>query len=324
MSERDAPLPPEWIAMRGVQLDSGDPMGSYVRAGREMRAGIESLLGPEWSWEGKRVLDFGCASGRVLRHFLDEAYTVAEFHGCDVDGPSTEWLQENLCPPIQVVQNDADPPLPYEAQGFDLIYAWSVFTHLYWNWSAWLLEVHRLLVDDGILIASILGPGMSTEIAGEPWEEDRIGINVLGMGEEDWSQTYVLHSEWWLRAHWGRAFEILTLWPGEPGRGQGIAMMRRREVSLTSAELEALEPDEPREILALHHNVRQLFRGSPMVSHQYKRAYDEIKRGYEETKREYEEIKRAYDRVVTSRSWHLTKPFRTIAARARGLRRTTS
>jgi hypothetical protein len=184
--------------------------------------------------------------------------------------------------------------------------------------------MHRLLVDDGILIASILGPGMSMEIAGEPWEEDRIGINVLGAGEEEWSQTYVLQSEWWLRAHWGRAFEILDLLPGESDGAQGIVMVRRRDVSPSAAELEVLEPEEPREILALRHNVRQLFRGSPMTSDQYKRAYDEYKRGYEETKRQYEELERAYDGVVTSRSWSLTKPFRTIAARARGLDRTTS
>jgi SAM-dependent methyltransferase len=305
---RDAPLPPEWIARRGVILDAGDPMGSYVRDGLEMRSGIDSLLGPEWSWEGKRVLDFGCSSGRVLRHFLEEASTVAEFHGCDVDGPSIDWLRENLSPPLHVVRNDADPPLPYEAQSFDVIYAWSVFTHLYWNWSTWLLEMHRLLVDDGILIASILGPGMSMEIAGEPWDEDRIGINVLGRGEEDWSATYVLHSEWWLRAHWGRAFEFLVLFSGEPGSGQGVVMMRRRDVSLTRADLEALEPDEPREVLALQHNVRQLFRESPALGDRYKR--------------DYEEIKRAYDEVVTSRSWRLTSPLRGIAARARGLRRT--
>jgi hypothetical protein len=61
-----------------------------------------------------------------------------------------------------------------------------------------------------------------------------------------------------------------------------------------------------------------------MISDQYKREYDEYKRGYEETKRQYEELERAYDGVVTSRSWSLTKPFRTIAAWASGLRRTTS
>jgi hypothetical protein len=124
MSERDAPLPPERIARRGTVLDPSDPLGSYVRAGREMRSGIESLLGPEWSWENKRVLDFGCGSGRALRHFVEEASTVAEFHGCDVDGPSIGWLRENLCPPMQMVQNGPDPPLPHEAQSFDLIYAW--------------------------------------------------------------------------------------------------------------------------------------------------------------------------------------------------------
>jgi SAM-dependent methyltransferase len=303
LSDCNVPLPPERIAARGVPLDPSNPLDSYLRSGREARTDIDLHLGPEWSWESKRVLDFGCASGRVLRHFVDEASTVAEFHGCDVDGPSVEWLRESLSPPFHVLRNESDPPLPYEAQSFDLIYAWSVFTHLYSNWTTWLLEMHRLLVEDGILIASMLGPGMSMAIAAEPWEEDRIGMNVLGMGEGKWSEAFVLHSEWWLRAHWGRAFEIVALDPGdEASGGHGIVMMRRRDVSLTPGELEAPEPDEPREFAALQHNVYQLFRGSLI------RATVEARH------------KGMYDEVVSSASWRFTRPLRALAAFARKAR----
>jgi hypothetical protein len=35
-----------------------------------------------------------------MRQFLPEA-EEAEFWGCDIDGPSIEWLQENLAPPFR-------------------------------------------------------------------------------------------------------------------------------------------------------------------------------------------------------------------------------
>ena len=46
-------------------------------------------------------------------------------------------------------------------------------------WAAWLVELHRILAPRGLLIASFLGEGMSQVIAGEPWNPERIGMNVL-------------------------------------------------------------------------------------------------------------------------------------------------
>src|SRR3712207_8661275 len=45
--------------------------------------------------------------------------------------------------------------------------------------------------------------------------EARIGMTVLGYGHP-WEAggPMVLHSEWWIRAHWGRAFEIDYFQPG--------------------------------------------------------------------------------------------------------------
>ena len=71
----------------------------------------------------------------------------------------------------------------------------------------------------------------------------------------------VLHSTWWLRAHWGRAFEILEI--DESPVGMALSnhrwlAMRKRDVTLTVEDLERPEPGEPRELTAVRHNVRQL------------------------------------------------------------------
>ena len=99
-----------------------------------------------------------------------------------------------------------------------------MFTHLTDTWSAWLLELHRILKPKGILIASFMGEGMSEILANEPWDDSRIGMNVLGPGMS-WEAggPMVLHSPWWIEAHWGRAFDILSIRPtGLIGTGQGV------------------------------------------------------------------------------------------------------
>ncbi len=265
--------------------------------GRLTRDELVGLLPDGWTFEGKRVLDFGCGSGRVLRQFLAEAQG-AEFWGCDIHGPSIEWLQANLAPPLHVFTNAELPPLALESGSFDAIWAASVFTHLSSSWSAWLLELHRILKPGGVLLVSYLGQAASTALpAVKDWDEDRTGMNVLdgGLRYGDGGPT-VVHSEWWIRAHWGRAFEIDRI-DAQPQR-QSWVLMRKRALSLTVADLEAIDPAEPREIDALRHNIAQ-------IEHRHRDAVLESRR-----------LAQQLSEVLESHSWRLTRPLR--AARNRG------
>jgi SAM-dependent methyltransferase len=254
------PYPPIELANRVGSLEgSEDPWRLYDGLGRRTREEIVRRLPPEWSFKDKRVLDFGCGAGRTLRHFLSEA-DEAEVFGCDIDDASIRWLQDELSPPFSVFNNDSEPPLPFADESLDLIWAISVFTHLTDSWAAWLLELHRVLRSDGLLFATFLGSGMSETIAGEPWREDRIGMNILKYGQ-DWSLggPMVLHSPWWIKAHWGRPFEILSLEPhgfaDHAHLGHGSVMMRKRRVALTLESLQEPEDGEPRETTAFAHGV---------------------------------------------------------------------
>ncbi len=269
-----APYPPIELATRVGELHGAD-FALYEEIGRSVRAEILSVLPDDWTFEGKRVLDFGCGAGRTLRHFLDEA-EAGSFYGCDIDAPSIGWLGSSLSPPLHVFTNEEKPPLALEAESLDLIWAISVFTHISDQWAAWLVELHRVLADGGLLIATILGPGLSEEWTEAtldprvergvpiPDEADRIGMNVLHHGRS-WDQggPAVFLSGWWVEEHWGRAFEILTLreegFATMPGwRGQGVLLARKRSVAVTVEELERIDPAETREIEALRHNIRQL------------------------------------------------------------------
>jgi SAM-dependent methyltransferase len=241
-------------------MGNEDPVGVYEETGLAHRHLLESVLPDDWSWEGKRVLDFGCGSGRMLRRFVPEAES-AEFWGCDLDRRSIEWLSANLAPPFKFFESAEEPGLPQEDGYFDLIYAFSVYTHFTDNWAGWLLEHHRVLADGGYLFVTFLGHGMLEHLTGEKWDEDRIGMNHLMHGNSwDSGGPIAINSEWWIRAHWGRLFEIVELLPvvQEGAPSHGIILARKKPVQLTVEEVVALEPDEPREILALQHHVAQL------------------------------------------------------------------
>lgn len=254
------PFPPLELITRVGTVKGADPLAFYLREGALVRERIERMLPAGWSFEGKHVHDFGCGSGRVLRHFLPEA-DRGEFWGCDIDGPSIDWLRANLSPPLRCFQNRLVPPLALDDGGLDLIWAASVFTHID-RWSAWLLEMHRVLAPGGILIASWLGEGMWEALLGEPYREDEVGVTVL----RHWHTggAWVLHSEWWLREHWGRAFEVLEIMrPPRDADGKSqvthsYIALRRRPGTFTPEELERCDPGEPRELAGLQTSLRLL------------------------------------------------------------------
>jgi len=155
--------------------------------------------------------------------------------------------------------------LDFLTDNFSLIYAISVFTHLAENATAWLLELRRILADDGLLLVTFLGEGMIQQVIGESWDECRIGFNSV-MYRNSWNNggrmTFV--SPWWIRARWGRTFEIVELRPYTaygPDRkpaGQGLALLRKRPGDVSAKDIDRLEPGEPRELEALQHNILQL------------------------------------------------------------------
>ena len=202
-------------------------------------------------------------------------------------------MQDVLCPPLHALRCDEAPPLGLEPGSIDLAWALSVFTHLTDSSIPWLLELHRLLKPDGLLIATYMGRWNAWLFEGGPWDEDRVGMNVLRHRQAwDVGGPVVLMSDWWVRAHWGRAFEILEVAPNI--HGQSWALMRKRDVELTTEDLERPE-DDPREYLALRHNFEQL-------------------------RQELEFAQRLCEHYTQSLSWRITRPLRAGARAARALR----
>jgi SAM-dependent methyltransferase len=97
-----------------------------------------------------RVLDFGCGFGRVIRFFSREV-APENLIGIDNDRRAVRASANNRWCRVQL--SETFPPTDLEGGSFDLIYAFSVFSHLPEEAHlAWLSEFKRLLKPDGVLV----------------------------------------------------------------------------------------------------------------------------------------------------------------------------
>lgn len=115
-----------------------------------------------------------------------------------------------------------------------------------------------MLRPGGLAIISFLGGAMYEVWTGRRWDPDRIAMTVLDHGQ-DWELggPTVFHSPWWLREHWGGAFEIVQMREGSAPREHGLVLLRHRsDVDVTPELLERIDPArEPREVDALRQQV---------------------------------------------------------------------
>lgn len=105
---------------------------------------------------GCTILDFGCSSGRVLRHFDAERRELGwNLWGVDIQARPIEWMRYHLPNQFQVSVCSTMPHLPFPDASVDFIYGISVFTHIKYLWDMWLLELKRILKPGGLLLQSI-------------------------------------------------------------------------------------------------------------------------------------------------------------------------
>lgn len=101
-------------------------------------------------------LDFGCASGRIIRHVHHQMPHVSVL-GCDINRRHVDWVANFLPSRIGVFQSTSMPFLPIPDASIDLVSAYSVFTHIESFETAWLMEMRRILRPGGIAWITIHG-----------------------------------------------------------------------------------------------------------------------------------------------------------------------
>jgi SAM-dependent methyltransferase len=114
-----------------------------------------------------RYLDFGGATGRVSRHASRNP--ELEVWLCDINANWITWVDTYFNRPIRAFQNRIQPALPIEDRYFDLVSAFSVFTHLDQDEMAWLLELRRIVRPGGYLYLTVLDENVWDRLKDPAW-----------------------------------------------------------------------------------------------------------------------------------------------------------
>ena len=197
----------------------------------------------------KSVFDFGCASGRVLRHFAAQT-EIKNIWGSDINRRHIRWLYEHMPMQVRPVFNHCIPSLPIPDCSIDVITAFSVFTHIDTFEIHWLAELSRILSEDGICYLTVHNEDTWELLAGDennqqnrlvqsiiesdpavidqlkqPMPGDRL---VYRFAEQGPYRAQVFLSNHHLKTVWGRFFSIEEIIPQHHQRQTVVVLKKRR------------------------------------------------------------------------------------------------
>jgi SAM-dependent methyltransferase len=170
-------------------------------------------------------VDFGAASGRVIRHMA--AYeSFKELWALDINWRHIMWMQRYLPASIKAVHTSSIPHLPLEDNSVDCVQAMSVFSHIEVFETAWLAELRRILKPGGIAILSVVTEEqvnamndtwpMYIPLTKHPrWSEDfplrlwRQGKITLRWHADRSYSSNVIYDTDYLQSAWGRILDIV-------------------------------------------------------------------------------------------------------------------
>ena len=215
------PLPPRRLMVRVAGTADAD---WFLRSGR---ASYDAILAHVPLDELRSVLDFGCGCGRVTRYWHDFGGSVA---GSDLSADAVDWCRSNL-PFGRFEVNGLAPPLAFEDESFDLVYALSVFTHLTAELQLpWRDELYRTLRPRGCLLLTTHGRSYLPRLDGDERTRFERGELVVRWGDlAGTNLCSAYHPERYLRETFAGGFAFLEL-EAEGARGnptQDLVLLRK-------------------------------------------------------------------------------------------------
>ena len=218
------PVPPRELR----SLVSGDPrdtVSSFLHMGSLCASRIVETLRKNGTdiHSLHAILDFGCGCGRTIRHFRSLRHP--KLYGTDYNQMLIDWCKRNLAF-VRFDVNQLQPPLIYPDENFELIYAFSVFTHLPPALQKrWIQELSRTLKPNGYLVISTLGEwalGKRPDLRDLLKAGELVSVNDRVAGTNACSAYHTLRS---VQDHLASGLEIVEFIP--QGVGQDFYLLRK-------------------------------------------------------------------------------------------------
>jgi SAM-dependent methyltransferase len=147
-------LPPEYFQLAVASLTGDETLRNAFSIYRLFRTLIEKHHKPVADCSA--ILDFGCGWGRISRFFLKDV-NGAKLWGVDQWKELVEFACQ-LTRSRHFLHVNQDPPTEFPAEKFDVIFSYSVFSHIDEDaHRRWLTEFKRILKPGGLVIATTWG-----------------------------------------------------------------------------------------------------------------------------------------------------------------------
>ncbi len=176
--------------------------------------------------------DFGCASGRVIRHFAAQRETPVIW-GSDINARHIRWLCNYMPKNVRPVANHCIPTIPIPDNSVDCVSAFSVFTHIDTFETCWIAEMARVLRPGGMAYLTVHNEATWEMIAKEvdnpnnrlvqsitntdPTVREKLqhpmpaGRTVFRFTDVGPYRAQVFHSNDYLHQVWGRFMDICEI-----------------------------------------------------------------------------------------------------------------
>lgn len=186
---------------------------------------------------GGPFLDFGCASGRIVRN-LAAAYPEKKWYGCDPRREAIEWAAPTF-PAVFFYTSSQEPPLPFASEFFEGVFACSIWTHFSERAAkVWIDEMCRIIKPGGWLLLTTSDVSLVDRDV-RPAEREQVKSELADRGisyvpafqgksfdldATDWGFTFMTPA--WVEGHLLRGWTLLTHKPGR-NQGQDVFLFRR-------------------------------------------------------------------------------------------------
>lgn len=201
----------------------------YWLSGYYDAAQLHKLL-PRLNVDNVAYLDLGGCSGRVARHMARHARI--ETWLCDINASYIDWLDRHSTRDIRAFQNRPVPALPFDGGTFDVISAFSVFSHIAEGELHWILELKRILRPGGFLYLTVLDEATWEHVRTQQWLIASIARGtaeagfrkdlqsalpsdryVIRYSDADAYNCNVFYRRRYMESKWGRHFSSLEFVP---------------------------------------------------------------------------------------------------------------
>jgi len=156
----DVKLPPDYLLYESFQINYQEYYTESIGTAKWVAGYFDKHI----ELKNKKILDWGCGPGRVIRHLPTVVGNGCEYFGTGYNPQTIDWCKKNLSG-ISFNCNSLDARLSYKDQFFDVIYGISIFTHLSEQLhSDWYNELFRILKPGGIMFLTTQGDNFKIKL----------------------------------------------------------------------------------------------------------------------------------------------------------------